>query len=300
MDYDLYSRLQYEMKMLKYAQDEYSSYEFLLKSDYQFFDSDLRSDSDRASRFDPQRIQLKRNVKKSGIYYYGKYAGDKKFKYIGKESNSLVTRVKESVHASKALEAISTDIDLIESLLDGFRPYDSASVNAMLPLTYQSRAVPAASGVISSAYSEAGRKWKAEKLAFQAGFPENYPEHKTEQTSDGTWVKTLSEVVLYERFLSAGLIFIYELPLASKDYGPNLYPDFTILSPIDCKTEIVVEYIGRLDLPKYREDFAKRIYRYMQNGYIPGVNLFFAYGDERGHVDSLQINKIIADILGVR
>ena len=78
-----------------------------------------------------------------------------------------------------------------------------------------------------------------------------------------------------------------------------MYPDFSILSPVDMKTVIYVEYVGRLDLPKYREDFARRIQRYISNGYIPGVNVFFIYGDRQGHIDSMQINKVIADILGI-
>lgn len=276
MDHDLYSRLQYELKELEDFKKKYAKRLSVLE-EYR---------GQRLKRHSPKRRKP---------FYTAKRKGASKYKYAGKEDNLRVQRIKEATHLDRALSAISEDISLIQSLLEGYKEHDPVAIDCELPGSYRSKAP-----YPGNSYMENGRKWKAEKLAFQAGFPENYPEHKTEQTSDGTWVKTLSEVVLYERFLSAGLIFIYELPLASKDYGPNLYPDFTILSPIDCKTEIVVEYIGRLDLPKYREDFAKRIYRYMQNGYIPGVNLFFAYGDERGHVDSLQINKIIADILGVR
>lgn len=65
------------------------------------------------------------------------------------------------------------------------------------------------------------------------------------------------------------------------------------------KTEIIVEYVGRLDLQQYRDKFAKKIGRYISNGYIPGVNLFFVFGDKEGHIDSLQINKVIADIRGL-
>ena len=168
------------------------------------------------------------------------------------------------------------------------------AVNASLPRVYRSDVLP-----ISGAYQHAGTRWKAERLAFQAEYPENYPERKTEMTSDGVWVKTVSEVVLYERFKAAGFFQIYELPLVLKDYGPPMYPDFSILSPVDMKTVIYVEYVGRLDLPKYREDFANRIRRYINNGYKPGVNVFFIYSDKDGHIDSMQINKVIADIRGI-
>ena len=81
------------------------------------------------------------------------------------------------------------------------------------------------------------------------------------------------------------------------DYGPPMYPDFTVLSPKDMKTKIIIEYVGRLDLVKYSEAFARKVERYIRNGYIPGVNLFFVFGDKNGHIDSMQINRIIEDII---
>ena len=278
MDHELHSRLRYELMLLNEAKDEYSS---MLHS--------LNRTSDLTD------LVLKENKKKYGTYYYYKRKGQKRFKYLGNDKHVQVFRIKKVKHIQKSIAAIEDDIALIEMLLNGFKDYDPGSVDSLLPAVYQgSMQFPI------SEYQIKGKLWKENNLAFQACFPENYPEYKTEQASDGTMLKTLSEVLIYERLLAAGLISIYELPIPVNDYGPNLYPDFTVLSPLDLKTEIIIEYAGRLDLPKYREDFAKRIHRYMQNGYIPGVNLFFIFGDERGHVDSMQINKIIADIKGLR
>ena len=72
--------------------------------------------------------------------------------------------------------------------------------------------------------------------------------------------------------------------------------------PAPCveKTEIIVEYVGRLDLQKYRDEFAYKVGRYISNGYIPGVNLFFVFSDRDGHIDSMQINRVIEDIRGIQ
>lgn len=65
------------------------------------------------------------------------------------------------------------------------------------------------------------------------------------------------------------------------------------------KSEILVEYVGRFDLTEYRGDFAKRVGRYIRSGYTPGVNLFFVFSNNDGNIDSTQITKVIADILGI-
>ena len=151
---------------------------------------------------------------------------------------------------------------------------------------------------VSEAYKHKSAEWLSRKLDYQKTFPENYPQNKRHRTSDGVMVKTISELTLYERFRAAGLAQVYELPLPMKDYGPPLYPDFTLLSPVDMTTEIIVEFVGRLDQRGYREDFARKVGRYIASGYIPGVNLFFIYSDSEGNIDSMQITKVIADILG--
>ena len=227
-------------------------------------------------------------------YYYAKWRGTKKYTYVGSKESPDVKRICEAHYLKEAIKRTDINIGLIKHFKDNYKDVDPSSINAALREVFRVNIPP-----VSQAYQAAGAKWKAEKLAFQATYPENYPEHKTELTSDGVWVKTVSEVVLYERFKAAGFVQIYELPLVLNDYGPAMYPDFSILSPVDMKTVIYVEYVGRLDLPKYREDFARRIQRYISNGYIPGVNVFFIYGDRQGHIDSMQINKVIADILGI-
>ena len=84
-----------------------------------------------------------------------------------------------------------------------------------------------------------------------------------------------------------------------KDHGPTIYPDETVLSPVDLVTEVKIEYVGRLDLPLYREAFAKKLGRYMADGYTIGVDLFLIYSDSDGHIDTLQIKRAIADIKGL-
>lgn len=276
MNAELRQRLQNEIILLENARKEYLT---RLEALHDYADVLLR--------------RTKRSNNK--YYYYEKRPGLKGFIYLGLENNNRVKRIREARFLKEAIRRIDRDIDLMKALVDGFLPYDPSSINESMPRTYRCDLAPA-----SELYKRESAKWKANRLEFQKKFPENYPQHKTQTTSDGVKVKTISELVLYERLKSAGLALIYELPLILADYGPPLYPDVTVLSPIDMKTEIIIEYVGRLDKPDYREDFAKRVGRYIRNGYIPGVNLFFVFCDRDGNVDSTQISKVIADIKGLR
>ena len=275
MDASLNTYLRYELTLLKNCKETY-----------------LR----RLKQCDgAENVLMHESRKQNGKrYFYTKRKGTDGYKYAGRKNSDAVSLIREAHFLREAIRRVDSNIDLIQSFMGAFIPYDHYSVNDSLPAVYRSDIAP-----VSKAYEKESVLWKARRLDFQAAFPENYPAHKTEQTSDGVMVKTISEVVLYERIKSAGLCAIYELPLVLNDYGPPMYPDLTVLSPVDLKTEIIIEYVGRLDIQKYRDDFARKVGRYIANGYTPGVNLFFVFGDKDGHIDSTQLNRIIADILGI-
>ncbi len=231
----------------------------------------------------------------SDYYYYIKRPTGSSYNYVGRSSHREVSRICEARFLEEAIRRLDHNIDLVKSLRNNYLSIDKYHISGSLPLVYQSEVLP-----LSNQYKEKSTLWKNQKLEFQKEFPENYPQYKTYRTSDGVMVKTASEMVIYERFKDAGLTQIYELPFVPKDHGAALYPDFAVLSPIDMKSVIFVEYVGRMDLTNYRADFAKRTGRYIESGYVPGVNLFFIFADENGKIDSLQITKVIADIFGLR
>ncbi|MBQ6439192.1 MAG: hypothetical protein IJJ06_03505 [Mogibacterium sp.] len=276
MNAELKHRINYELTLLEHAKKVYS-----------------------------QRLELLRDCKgaflrrskhgTSGYFFHIKRRGYGKYEYLGRSGHPDVKRVQEARFLEQVLRRIDRNIELMEALLDGFLPYDPSHVCESLPKVYRCEVPP-----VSELYQRKGAEWKAGQLEFQKRFPENYPQFKTQRTSDGVMVKTISEVVLYEMVKDAGLAYVYELPFVPEDHGPALYPDLSVLSPIDMESVIFIEYVGRLDDPGYCEKFAKRVSRYIKSGYIPGVNLFFAFSDEKGNIDSTQIAMIIADIFGLR
>ena len=276
MNAELHHRLDYELMMLEHARKEYS----------------LRLDHLR----DFKGSYLRRvNPGKTKYYYLIKRRESKKYRYLGLSGQQEIANVREVRFLEEAIRRIDRNITLMKALTDGLLPFDPSSINESLPKIYRCKVPP-----VSELYESEGARWKADRLKYQKRFPENYPENKRHTTTDRIKVKTISELTIYEMFKAAGLALVYELPLAMNDYGPPLYPDFTVLSPVDMKTEIIVEFVGRLDSWSYCKDFGERVSRYINNGYIPGVNLFFVFGDKDGNIDSAQIERVIAEIKGLR
>lgn len=276
MNAELKHRINYELILLEHAKKEYSLRLELLRDCKGAF---LRRSKHGAS----------------GYFFHIKRRGSPKYEYLGRSEHPEVKRVQEVRFLEEVLRRIDHNIELMEALLNGFLPFDPSYVCESLPETYRCEVPP-----VSELYRQKGAKWKTEQLEFQKKFPENYPQFKTQRTSDGVMVKTISEVVLYEMVKDAGLASVYELPFVPDDYGPALYPDLAVLSPVDMESVIFIEYVGRLDDPGYGEKFAKRVRRYIKSGYIPGKNLFFVFSDEDGNIDSTQIAKVIADIFALR
>lgn len=275
MDAILKQRLDYEVLTLEHMRHEYAA---------------------RLDHLgDYKGAYLRWSVSGNHRYYYIKSNGSKSYRYVDSTKLQDVQRVREARFLEEVIGRIDHNVSLLKECAEGFLPFDPSSVNDSLPKVYRCNVAPA-----SELYETESRKWLKERMEYQKKFPENYPENKRHKTSDGVMVKTVSELALYEMIKAAGLALIYELPLPLQDYGPVIYPDITVLSPIDMKTEIIVEFVGRLDQPQYRTDFAKRVGRYISSGYIPGVNLFFVFNDAKGNIDSLQIAKLIADITGAR
>ena len=276
MNAELRHKINYELTLLEHAKEEYSRRLALL--------NDCKGAFLRRSKHGS-----------SGYFFHIKRKGSAKYEYLGRSGHSEVRRVQEARFLEEVLRRIDRNIELFEALLNDFMPFDPSHVCESLPETYRCEVPP-----VSELYRQKGAEWKARQLEFQKRFPENYPQFKTQRTSDDVMVKTISEVVLYEMVKDAGLAFVYELPFVPNDYGPALYPDLAVLSPIDMESVIFIEYVGRLDDPGYCEKFAKRVRRLIRSGYIPGVNLFFVFSDEDGNIDSTQIAKVIADIFGLR
>ncbi len=132
-------------------------------------------------------------------------------------------------------------------------------------------------------------------VALQDRFLEEDLIHKTRH---GESVRSKSEVIIANLLHDAGIDYAYELSFIGSD-GKKRLPDFTI-EDSETGQLILWEHLGMLKDPGYRERWKNKLNWYQNQGIIPLENgggnrgtLVITKDDERGGIDSEQIEKII-------
>lgn len=231
-------------------------------------------------------LMKEKTIRSGRKFYYAKKKGSEKFTYIGKSDSPEVIKIKEAHYLKKSIPVLRKNIRLVNHLLEGYVSSSAKSINQMMPRVYT---VDGGPEIADSA--EAARKWKDQMEAYKATFPVYKPEELKVRTRDGSYVRSISEGMIYNLLLSLGVTFVYELPLK---VGNRLYrPDFTILSEIDYETSYPLEHFGMMGDGKYKAKNLEKIVDYLEDGYVPGVNIFYTFGDMRGGLDISPIYDII-------
>ena len=112
-------------------------------------------------------------------------------------------------------------------------------------------------------------------------------------TLDGTMVRSLAEMVIYNTLKQYGVPFAYEKKLLLKTvdgYKEEKYPDFTIFVP---KKTMYWEHAGMYGDPGYRISFEKKLKLYYDNDIVLGSNLIVTVSKSDRYIDSGEIDKIV-------
>ncbi|MBQ6389207.1 MAG: hypothetical protein IJH90_06180 [Mogibacterium sp.] len=250
----------------------------------------LRVQEARARELDgyENRILKKHPSSRGNVHYCFREKGFKNHKYLGTAENVEVNKIKEAHYLKLSRKIIKKNLDAFNKVIQMLEDVDYDSVNGKLPEIYRGAKLDfgnAGSG------DERCRIWKQRAVAYKAKFAPYRPEDLKYKTVDGTWVRSYSEVVIYNLLLYLGLTFVYELPLVTKIR--KFLPDFTILSEKDYTTTIIIEHQGMMSDPKYRNKFRDRVYEYLMAGYVQGVNIFYTFDLYDSGVDTDPVLDII-------
>lgn len=226
-------------------------------------------------------------------YYYIRNRRANRSVYLGSESCEDVKLIKEYRYLKKSLEVIGQDIQCLQEAAKGLHDVDYDSINESLPKLYRGAEIK---GVRSN--NAAARKWKEEAEAHKAKFKPYRPEELKVPTNDGKFVRSKSEAMIYNLLLLHGITFVYELPV--RVGTQTFWPDFTILSEIDYKTEILLEHQGMMSTQFYRDRFFEKQYMYWEAGYIQGVNIFYTFDGPGGSLSLSPVYDLIRNVVRCR
>lgn len=232
-------------------------------------------------------VILKKRTQPSGTaYYYAQERNSKALKYLGKEGGDTINLIKEYRWLKESLSAISSNIAVMEKSLGKLKATDYESINSLLPSSYKD---PRLSGFVKT--SMKADNWKKQAEALKERSNVYMPEELKIKTNDGNMVRSKSEALIYNYLLHAGVNFVYELPLRLRNR--MIIPDFTLLSEFDYQTEILIEHQGMIGNVQYRNKFAEKMYQYLREGYVQGVNIFYTFDNVDGGLDMTPVEDLV-------
>lgn len=113
------------------------------------------------------------------------------------------------------------------------------------------------------------------------------------RTARGELVRSKSEVIIADRLFAHDLDYIYEPELELE--GKIKRPDFSIIDG-DTGAKWYWEHCGMMSDPIYKRNWEDKKEFYKKNGIVEGKNLIVTYDDEKGGLDSYEIDQLIMDI----
>ena len=251
---------------------------------------------DSLDKYDGWNLKPGRNPAARNTYYDVIIPGSKSKVYLGSEKNEDVLNVKRYRYATEAVSILNNDIALLDDLIGNYISPDYLTINARLPITYKTNFTPAAnsvnngSGYLRVSMPEEAIKWKEHLEAEKAKYPPYKPEQLKHPALDGTMMRSKSEVIIANILMLAGIPFVYEAPIFID--GEMLLPDFTILSLIDLKTEIIIEHQGMLFVDEYAKKHLRSMKLYLKSDkWIPNMNLFFTFDDAK---ETLEVRQVVS------
>lgn len=110
-------------------------------------------------------------------------------------------------------------------------------------------------------------------------------------TARGERVRSKSEILIANLMNDLGILYRYEAPLFFDD-GTTIHPDFTVLKPRSRKI-CYFEHCGRMDDPHYLHNFMKRENIYIQNGLIPGRDVFMSFESSVDPLNMFSLRQML-------
>lgn len=198
---------------------------------------------------------VKVRVRKSSLEIYVRRpdaSGTLCEEYIGKRNPQAVAKYAGIFYGKKLLPILESELDLLLRFKKEYHPQDKYEVYNTLPDQIREIIDP-----LVYDFTIAAKSWEVE-----SGQQNDYPfeEGSCYLTRKGERVRSRAELIIADILTELELPYKYEAAYYFEN-GRHCYPDFTILSPRDCK-EYYLEYFGLMSDPDYAQNALEKIRRY--------------------------------------
>ena len=235
---------------------------------------------------------LKIQKRLENVYYYQMIQENGKTKkyYIEKRNAELIKKLACKHYYMKVQTKLKKEWEALKKFLNNYDEKIADDIYDQMPVEKKELIQP-----LRMTAGEALRKWENER--YEAN--QNYPENLIYKTDQGEMVRSKSELILANMLYQNRkyLLYKYERPLElmQGDKIQVIYPDFTILN-IQTGKITYWEHAGRMDDPKYANQFVYKVNSYMSNGIMPGRDLIFTYETMSNPLNMQNALKLIESL----
>lgn len=235
---------------------------------------------------------LKIQKRLENVYYYQMIQENGKTKkyYIEKRNAELIKKLACKHYYMKVQTKLKKEWEALKKFLNNYDEKIADDIYDQMPVEKKELIQP-----LRMTAGEVLRKWENER--YEAN--QNYPENLIYKTDQGEMVRSKSELILANMLNQNRkyLLYKYERPLElmQGDKIQVIYPDFTILN-IQTGKITYWEHAGRMDDPKYANQFVYKVNGYMSNGIMPGRDLIFTYETMSNPLNMQNALKLIESL----
>lgn len=235
---------------------------------------------------------LKIQKRLENVYYYQMIQENGKTKkyYIEKRNAELIKKLACKHYYMKVQTKLKKEWEALKKFLNNYDEKIADDIYDQMPVEKKELIQP-----LRMTTGEVLRKWENER--YEAN--QNYPENLIYKTDQGEMVRSKSELILANMLYQNRkyLLYKYERPLElmQGDKIQVVYPDFTILN-IQTGKITYWEHAGRMDDPKYANQFVYKVNSYMSNGIMPGRDLIFTYETMSNPLNMQNALKLIESL----
>ena len=201
--------------------------------------------------------------------------------YIRKKNLNLARRLAQKEYDREVLRKIGLELKLIQRLAVLYQePVEDLYRKLSLPRRSLVEPLEPDDETFLS-------KWREGKV-IQGN---TYPIESNIFTENGEHVRSKSEKIIADKFLSEGIPYIYEPMLKFSD-GYGLFPDFVLMN-MRTRKEYYYEHFGMMDDPEYSAKAIRKMQEYQKRGFFFGENLLYTFEMQKETIDTRELQKLI-------